>query len=85
MAEPMQHMQSRKQFGNSNGNSLITCPTKIDLTLSDFHLFGPMTEHLGGKHLSWQCRGSTRNITVATTAANTILHEWFSDISKVMD
>jgi len=27
MAEPMQHMHSRKQFGNSNGNSLITCPT----------------------------------------------------------
>lgn len=27
MAEPMQHMHSRKQSGNSNGNSLITCPT----------------------------------------------------------
>lgn len=85
MAEPMQHMHSRKQFGNSNGNSLIICPIKIDLTLSDFHLFGPMTEHLGGKHLSWRCRGSTWDITVATTAANTILHGWFSDISKVMD
>jgi len=59
MAQPMQHMHSRKQFGNSNGNSLITCPTKPDLTLSDFHLFDPLTEHLGGKHLSRQYRGST--------------------------
>jgi len=30
-----------------------------DLALSNFHLFGPLIEHLGGKHLSWQCRGST--------------------------
>jgi len=81
MAEPMQHMHSRKQFGNSNGNSLITCPTEPDLTLSDFHFFGSLTEHLCGKHLSWQCRCSTWDFTAATTAANTILHGWFSDIS----
>jgi hypothetical protein len=48
MAEPMQHIHSRKQFGSSNGNSLITCPTEPDLTLSDFHFFGPLMEHLCG-------------------------------------
>jgi hypothetical protein len=42
----MRCLQLRRQFGNSDGNFLITRPSSPDLAPSGCHLFGPPTEHL---------------------------------------
>jgi hypothetical protein len=46
MPDPTQPEQPRREFKNYSGNFLKIRLT--DLAFSDFHLFGPLKDHLGG-------------------------------------
>jgi hypothetical protein len=45
MPDPIQPEQPRTEFKNYNGNIRLS----PDLAPSDFHLFGPLENHRGGK------------------------------------
>jgi hypothetical protein len=49
MPDHIQPEQPRREFENYSGNFLNNPPYSQDLTPSDFHLFGPLRKHLGGK------------------------------------
>jgi hypothetical protein len=49
MPDPIQPEQPRKEFKNYSGNFLEHPPYNTGLAPSDFHLFGLLKNHLGGK------------------------------------
>jgi hypothetical protein len=52
MPDPMQTEQPRREFKNYSGNFLKHPPYNPDFAPSDFHLFGPLKYHLGGKRFA---------------------------------
>jgi hypothetical protein len=50
MPDPIQPEQPRREFKNCSGNFLNIWLTAQ--TPSDFHLFGPLKTHLGGKRFA---------------------------------
>jgi hypothetical protein len=49
MPDPTQPEQPSREFNNYSENFLNIRPVSLDLAPSDFHLFGPLKIHLGGK------------------------------------